>query len=70
MWIKRTDNSYIDVATGTVLSVYDVSSTNYAITANGAGADLANGFATATAAQDALDAFMTEQGFEQIPNGS
>ncbi len=70
MWIKRADNSYIDVATGAELSVYDVTSTNYAITANGAGADLANGFATENAAQTALDAFMAEQGFEQIPNGN
>lgn len=69
MWIKKTDGSYLNTATNATLYVY-ASGGAYAISANGAGAPVANGFTTSGDAQEALDTFMNEQGFEQIPNGS
>lgn len=69
MWVKKADSSYLNLTTNATLHVYP-SGGGYAISANNTGAPVASGFVTAAAAaQEALDTFMTEQGFETIPNG-
>lgn len=69
MWLKRTDNSYTHAESGSSFTISEISG-NWRIFLNGTGAPAASGFSSQEDAQDALDAFMAEQGYEQIPNGS
>ena len=67
MWIKRVDGSYLNTTTNATLHVYAVGGA-FGISANSSGAPVAHGFATTDDAQEALDNFMAEQGYESIPN--
>ena len=73
MWV-RNDNGlvYVNLTSGTQIGVDGVGSAWRVETiTNGNGTVvLRDGFTTQQDAQTALDAFMAEQGFEQIPNGS
>lgn len=72
MWVKTTDKKYVNLVSGTVLYTRLVDATSkYGIFAHGvsfypSGAPLAEGFDTQEDAQNSLDEFMNEQGYETV----
>lgn len=71
MWIKMDNSSYFDTDNSVILGAAGVADSFHveAVTpyTGGRGRKLRSGYATLEDAQDALDALMTEVGYEEVP---
>lgn len=67
MWVKKTDGSYVNTDSNATLTVAETSG-NWRVLLNNTGAPVASGYTSQQDAQDVLDTFMTEQGYETVPS--